>query len=453
VNWSTPGKPPRHRRFLVSLFAAILSVLSGAAPSARASAPAPVLAESNGWWLPPNYSVHGEAMDMLFYWIFWITMVIWAAVWIVMAVFLVKYRYRPERKKALFTHGNTRLEMIWTLAPAVILILLALLTKRVWDEYRFPSKETRDRSHDMMVIAEQFNWNVVYPGPDGKLGRYLIFPKTTDLRWPTLPEGDSYVWPEGVPGPAFMPTKDAATKLKEFIDAKNRLGKDFTDPAGKDDDWQQALGRPVYVPRSEPVRIILGSKDVLHDFFLPNHRVKLDAVPGLRGEIYFTATKGSAEYETASRKRVSLDDLRKLAVPGGPEYTLEIPPDDPRGEDVGAPGDPSSFRRYWQEVEVTERKRVGGRMTTVKTKKKETLASHGTQITAKLVDELKAAGFTEVQVYVPKYWDLVCEELCGIGHTKMQGKLVVLEPKDYERRFGRQTGPTPATQPVIASRE
>jgi heme/copper-type cytochrome/quinol oxidase subunit 2 len=301
----------------------------------------------------------------------------------------------------------------------------------------------------MMVIAEQFQWNVVYPGPDGKLGRYLIFPKTTDLRWPTLPEGDSHAWPEGIPGPAFMPTPEAAKVLKEFIDARNRLGKDFTDPAGFDDDWQQALGRPVYVPRNEPVRIVLGSKDVLHSFFLPNHRVKLDAVPGLRGEIYFTATRGSAEEEAKTRKRVPVDELAKLVVPGGPEWALEIPPGDPKGEDVGSPDDPAYSRRYV--MEVTTRKRVRGQMRDVT--EKVTVATHGFAVTAQMAEDLKKANITEVQVYVPKYWDLVCEELCGIGHTKMQGKLVVLEPEEYQRRFGRRTGPTTGPAPAIASRD
>ena len=150
---------------------------------------------------------------------------------------------------------------------------------------------------------------------------------------------------------------------------------------------------------------------------------------------------------------MTVDELAGLVgKPGSPEYTLEIPADDPKGEDVGTPGELSYTRRYTKEV--TTRKRVRGRMTDVK--EKVTLATQGFQITPDVADDLKANGFTEVQVYVPKYWDLVCEELCGAGHTKMQGKLVVLEPEEYKRRFGRRDGPTTApaaTQPTIASRE
>src|SRR5687768_18318159 len=77
VNWCTPGKPPRRRRFLAPLLAATLLTLSGAAVANAAPAPALAEASPSGWWLPPNYSKHGVHMDWLFYLIFWITMVIW----------------------------------------------------------------------------------------------------------------------------------------------------------------------------------------------------------------------------------------------------------------------------------------------------------------------------------------------------------------------------------------
>ena len=66
---------------------------------------------------------HGGSIDLLYYVILWVTGIIFVAVWVVMAYFLVKYRHNPDRKKGLFTHGNTRLEMAWTLDLAVILIL------------------------------------------------------------------------------------------------------------------------------------------------------------------------------------------------------------------------------------------------------------------------------------------------------------------------------------------
>src|SRR5688572_11868768 len=118
-------------------------------------------ADRVSWWLPPNYSEHGGSMDALFYFIFWLTTVIMIGVFAAMAYFLVKYRYNPNRKKAHFTHGNPTLEMTWTIVPAIILALIALLTKGVWDRYRAaPPPEAN--AAKLLVVGQQFKWNVVY---------------------------------------------------------------------------------------------------------------------------------------------------------------------------------------------------------------------------------------------------------------------------------------------------
>src|SRR5690348_8388055 len=78
-----------------------------------------ILATPTGWakwWLPADYSEHGHAIDSLFTWIFWITMITFVLVQVTLIVFMVKYRSRKDVKKAKFTHGNARLEMCWTIA-------------------------------------------------------------------------------------------------------------------------------------------------------------------------------------------------------------------------------------------------------------------------------------------------------------------------------------------------
>src|SRR6476659_4028989 len=166
------------------------------------SGPVFAAAETRGgwgdWWLPPEHSTHGAAIDSLFNWIFWITMVAFILVEAVLVVFLIKYRSRPEKRKAHFTHGNTRLEMAWTLAPAVILAVLALASKKVWDNYRYSPKGDDPGRTTVLVVGEQFKWNVIYPGPDGKLGAYLKYPRPTDARWPG---GVNY---QGTKGPADL---------------------------------------------------------------------------------------------------------------------------------------------------------------------------------------------------------------------------------------------------------
>ena len=191
------------------------------------------------WWLPPNHSAHGAAIDTLFDWIFWITAITFVLVEAALVFFLVKYRYRPGTK-AHFTHGNKRLEFIWTIIPAAIFAVLAIVSKFVWDNYRYSPTMTDPNRAIVLVIGQQFKWNVIYPGPDKKLGRYLMYPEPTDLAWPN-PAGDDKPYTfAGVRGPAFLPYDKALTAIDQYIDTVNPLGKDFSDPDGKDDDWQGA---------------------------------------------------------------------------------------------------------------------------------------------------------------------------------------------------------------------
>jgi heme/copper-type cytochrome/quinol oxidase subunit 2 len=318
--------------------------------------------------------------------------------------------------------------MAWTLAPAVILAGLAVANKGVWDRMRYNPDADRADKATILVIGQQFKWNVVYPGPDGKLGRYLIFPKPTDSRWPG---GISF---RGVKAPNLLPYDEAVKAVNAYIDQVNPLGKDFDDPDGKDDDWAKSPGREINIPAHRPVEVQLGSKDVIHDFFLPNFRVKLDAVPGMRGRIVFTPTMTSKERELASRKTYKIDQLVKLFDgPAPPELNVWIDANtvgavkDKRRDEYLYPKDP-------------------------KAKKPVTIVRNGRPLTKENVAQLKAAGIQDVTAYEPGYWDLVCEELCGQGHYTMQAKVVVLDPDQYNKEFegGRSLGGAPTTRPAAA---
>src|SRR2546427_6311515 len=117
-------------------------------------------------WFPHDISTFGASIDLIFIVIFWLTVITWALVMATMAVFLVRYRARPGRR-AEFIHGNTRLEVIWTTATAVIMVALALVSRSTWADIKEngPPGEVFYR-----VTAKQFNWEITYPGPDGKLG-------------------------------------------------------------------------------------------------------------------------------------------------------------------------------------------------------------------------------------------------------------------------------------------
>ncbi len=206
------------------------------------------------WWLPELVSAHGQAVDDQFV----LTIVIAGIVFFLaqagLGYFIWRYRSRGSGR-ASYWHESPKLEVTWTVLTAVVFIGLGIQGNRVWAEY-FLTDAPPD-ALTVEVTAQQFAWNIRYPGPDGKFGR-------TD--------------------PALI--DDAVG---------NFLGLDPKDPAGRDDVATQNI---MAVPVNRPVRVILRTKDVIHSFFVPQMRVKQDSVPGMAIRVHFTATK-TGEYEIA----------------------------------------------------------------------------------------------------------------------------------------------------------
>jgi len=179
-------------------------------------------------WLPENVSTFGAEIDSLLYLIYYITGAVFILVMVLMAFFLVMYRHR-EGRRAIYSHGNTALEIIWTVVPAIILIVIAFISVSTWTKVKANAPPS---DFNLQVTGKQFNWEILYPGPDGKFG-----------------------------------TKD-----------------DFK------------IDNEMHVPVNKVVRITLKAKDVIHSFFLPNLRLKQDAVPGREILVWFEATK-TGKYE------------------------------------------------------------------------------------------------------------------------------------------------------------
>ena len=118
------------------------------------------------WWLPENVSTYGKDIDFLFNLIYYVTGGVFLLVAAAMIAFLVMYRHR-EGRRARYTHGNTTVEIIWTVVPALILIVLTGLSFPTWARIKMQVPETDLK---IEVMAKQFNWLVTYPGPDGKFG-------------------------------------------------------------------------------------------------------------------------------------------------------------------------------------------------------------------------------------------------------------------------------------------
>ena len=111
-------------------------------------------------WLPENVSTYGKDIDWIFYCIYYITSVALVLVLAGMAWFLFKYRAR-KGVRARYSHGNTTLEIIWTIVPALVFVMIGFMSRSVWGKVRYEMPETDLR---VKVTASQFNWLMTYPG-------------------------------------------------------------------------------------------------------------------------------------------------------------------------------------------------------------------------------------------------------------------------------------------------
>jgi cytochrome c oxidase subunit 2 len=115
-------------------------------------------------WLPEGISTYAEDIDSIFYLIYYLTSFVFLLVTVLLVVFVIKFRHR-EGRRAVFSHGSTTLELIWTIIPAMVFIVLFFVSQSTWARIKgtAPPGDVRVR-----VLAKQFNWEFYYPGPDGR---------------------------------------------------------------------------------------------------------------------------------------------------------------------------------------------------------------------------------------------------------------------------------------------
>ena len=225
--------------------------------------------------IPENISTHGAEIDGLFNLILIITSITMVGVLGLMAIFLVKYRYREGRKGA-YTHGSHKLEVVWTIVTAVILIFIAFIQIDVWVKIK-QDKPPEEDAFLVRVFGEQFGWHFVYPGADGKFEPNRLedqFAGFNDLGLKN-PQGD-----------VIRPTL-LIPKGKKVLLQINSLGK-----------YDQNTQKETLA--------------VLHSFFAPNLRIKQDLVPYHPGYVWFEATK-TGTYEIACAELCGLGHYRMRA--------------------------------------------------------------------------------------------------------------------------------------------
>ncbi len=203
-------------------------------------------------WYGPHIaaSAHGGTLDHMFNVTLVVTGIVFFITQVLLFWFSYKFRGRENRKVLYMPHDN-RLEIIWTAIPAVVMTFLVIGGLDAWNTVMSDVNEGEDYM-EIEANAMQFAWNLCYPGADTKLG----------------------------------------TKDYHLITANNPLGQDWHDPKGADDFYPDELVLPV----GKKIRVRITARDVLHNFYLPHFRVKMDAIPGLPTYFVFTPTITTEEY-------------------------------------------------------------------------------------------------------------------------------------------------------------
>jgi len=214
---------------------------------------------------PIQASTHAAEVDQMTVLVHWLMLVLFVG-WGAFFVFVL-FRFRKSANpKADYVGAKGKiskgLEIVIVVVEAILLVFYAIpaWAKRV---KTFPSE---NEATVVRVVAEQFSWNIHYPGPDGKFGR-------TDI---------------------------------SLVSADNPLGLDRRDPNAKDD---ITTINQLNLPVDKPVLVHLSSKDVIHSFGLYEMRVKQDAIPGMTIPVWFIPNR-IGEYEIACSQLCGLGHFR-----------------------------------------------------------------------------------------------------------------------------------------------
>jgi len=198
--------------------------------------------------LPEAASVHGVAIDDMFDLTTVLTLIVFVITQILLFGFLFLYRGSDKRKAYFYPHNNT-IEKAWTVIPAIVLTILVVFGFFTWQKVMDTTPQKGDLNID--VTGHQFQWELRYPGPDGKLGavNYTLY-----------------------------------TQL-------NILGIDYKDRNSFDDLKADTMVLPV----NRVIRLNIHAQDVIHSVYMPHFRVQLNAVPGLPTFFKFIPTITTAE--------------------------------------------------------------------------------------------------------------------------------------------------------------
>lgn len=221
--------------------------------------------------LPESASIEGEHDDNLFN----ITFILIGVVQFIMQflIFYFPYKYRGKKgNKALFFADSHKLEAIWTITPAVVLVIL--IGYGLWQWNNIMDLSDAEDPLIIEVYSKQFQWEARYAGEDNTLGRGNV----------------------------------------NFIKGINTMGVDMSDLNAADDKQLSAIAPVMYLPKGRKVVFKFRSQDVLHSAYMPHFRAQMNCVPGMVTEFGFTPKFTTEEMRVQSEvvaKTAVINEIRK----------------------------------------------------------------------------------------------------------------------------------------------
>lgn len=202
------------------------------------------------FWLPAQKSTLAGEIDVLFYFIYWISIFFFALILLLLVLFMVKYHRRPDRQQSeVSAHHSTKLELVWSVIPLVLVIAIFVMGFNGFIDLHTPP----DGSYEIRAHGQKWSWSFTYPNG--------------------------------------------------YVDSE------------------------LHAPVDVPVKITLSAEDVLHSLFVPDFRIKQDAVPGRYTSCWFQATEtGESPLYCAEYCGTGHSEMNTRVVihePGGFEKWLE----------------------------------------------------------------------------------------------------------------------------------
>jgi cytochrome c oxidase subunit 2 len=263
----------------------------------------------------PVASKHGLEVEKLLHTNFVVISIAFLLTQVLLMWFAYKYRYNKKRRATHFAH-STKLELIWTILPAIVLVFLIGKGLIVWNLQMWPENDPNKLTVEM--YSRQFDWTARFAGKDKTLGDAnftmisddnilgVITPETIDLQLAKckkdLVEIDSLL-KYSFPNKKKYKELKTARRRKNFqiqrvIEFKNQV-KDKKFTTGYDD---VVLQQEIHIPVDRTIEMMIRSQDVIHSVYMPHFRVQMYSVPGVQTRFTFTPIVTTAKMrETLSK--------------------------------------------------------------------------------------------------------------------------------------------------------